>query len=76
MVLYDLIKRDIVPYMEIKYHEITCKRQINLYHRNMEKLENSIKHYEQHIDTCRKTIADYAEKCIKLQLPPITTKFD
>jgi hypothetical protein len=75
-VLYDLIKRDIVPYMEIKNHEIKTKKDIEYYHNQMEKLENSIKIYEQAVTNTRKTLCEFAEKALKLQEGPILTKFD
>jgi hypothetical protein len=75
-VLYDLIKQDVVPYMELKQHELTSKKDIECYHRTMEKLESDIKVFERSIESHRKAISDYAKKCIALQNPPITTKFD
>ena len=75
-VLYDLIKRDVVPYMETKQHEINCKKTIEFYQHNMENLEKKIKEFERHIETYRKTIADYAAKCTALQAGPVLTKFD
>jgi hypothetical protein len=74
--LYELIKRDIVPYMEIKQHEIKSKKDIEYYHTQMEKLERDIKVYEQSINHARKTMCEYAEKALKLQQPPTLTKFD
>jgi hypothetical protein len=74
--LYDLIKRDIVPYMEIKHWELKSKKDIECYHRSMEKLENDIKVYERSIESHRKSISEYAKKCIALQTPPPVTKFD
>jgi hypothetical protein len=75
-ILYDLIKRDVVPYMEIKDHEIKSKKDIEYYHRCMEKLENDIKTFERSITSHRKTLGEYAAKCIALQNPPNLTKFD
>ena len=75
-ILYDLIKRDVVPYMELKQHEISSKKDIEYYHRCMEKLENDIKVYERSIESHRKSISEYATKCIALQNPPNYTKFD
>ena len=75
-VLYELIKRDIVPYMELKQHEIRSKKDIEYYHNQMEKLERDIKMYEQSIIHTRKTLCEYAEKALKLQQPPVLTKFD
>lgn len=75
-ILFELIKRDIIPYMEIKNHEIKTKKDIEYYHNQMEKLENSIKIYEQAITNTRKTLCEYAEKALKLQDGPILTNFD
>lgn len=75
-ILYDLIKRDVVPYMETKQWEISTKKEIEYYHNQMEKLERDIKTYEQSIINTRKTLCEYAEKALKLRQPPIITKFD
>ena len=75
-VLYELIKRDVVPYMETKQWEISSKKEIEYYHNQMEKLERDIKTYEQTIINTRKTLCEYAEKALKLSAPPILTKFD
>jgi hypothetical protein len=75
-VLYDLIKRDVVPYMEIKEWENTSKKTVQNYHSYMERLENEIKHYEKCIQNHHKLIGEYAKKCVDLQTPPKTTKFD
>lgn len=75
-VLYDLIKRDIVPYMEKKQWEISSKKDIEYYHNQMEKLERDIKMFEQSIINTRKTLCEYAEKALKLSTPPTYTKFD
>ena len=42
----------------------------------MEKLERDIKTYENSIIHTRKTLCEYAEKALKLQQPPVLTKFD
>lgn len=75
-VLYELIKRDIVPYMEVKNHEIKSKKDIEYYHTQMEKLERDIKMYEQSIIDTRKTLCEYAQKALNLQKPTVLTKFD
>ena len=74
--LYDLIKRDVVPYMETKHWENKSKKDIEYYHNQMEKLETAIKGYENSIAHTRKTICEYAQKCLALQTPPSLTKFD
>ena len=42
----------------------------------MEKLEHSIKIYEQAITNTRKTLCEFAEKALKLQDGAILTNFD
>lgn len=74
--LYDLIKRDVVPYMELKHHETASKKDIEYYHNQMEKLERTIKQYETGIVDTRKLLCEYAQKCLKLSEPPVLTKFD
>ena len=75
IILYDLIKRDLVPYMELKEHISKSKKDIDYFHRDMEKLENDIKLWERTIESNRKSIGEYAAKCIALETP-ILTKFD
>ena len=75
-VLYELIKRDIVPYMEKKQWEITSKKDVEYYHNQMEKLERDIKIYEQSIIEKRKRLCEYAERAIKLGTPPKYTIFE
>jgi hypothetical protein len=75
-ILYDLIKKDVVNYMEIKNHESKSKKDIEYYHNQMEKLERDIKAWESAIVNARKSIGDYAKRCIELQKPPVLTKFD
>lgn len=74
--LYELIKRNVVPYMEIKDWELKSKKDIDVYHKYMEKLERDIKTYEQSINQTRKIICEYAQKCLALQTPPNITTFD
>ena len=74
--LYDLIKRDVVPYMEIKDWEIKSKKDIEYYHKQMEKMEQAIRAYENAIINTRKTMCDYAQRALALQTPPAVTKFD
>jgi hypothetical protein len=74
--LYDLIKRDVVPYMEIKQWELKSKKDIEMYHNYIEKLEKDIKTYEDFITKTRKTICDYAQLALDLQNPPKVTSFD
>jgi hypothetical protein len=74
--LYDLIKRDVVPYMEIKHWEIRSKKDIENYHKIIEKEERNIKTFEEAIENTRKVICEYATKALALQTPPTVTKFD
>jgi len=71
--LYDLIKRDVVPFMEIKQWEITSKIEIERYHKAIEREEKTITYFEKAIETARRTMCEYAEKAVALQSPPETT---
>ena len=74
--LYELIKRNVVPYMEVKEWELKSKKDIDVYHKYMEKLERDVKTYEQCVNQTRKTICEYAQKCLALQTPPNITTCD
>jgi hypothetical protein len=74
--LYNLIKRDVIPYMETKQHEIRSKSQIESYHAGIDKYERLIKQAEESIIAYRKIICEYAQKSIDLSKPAKLTKFD
>lgn len=74
--LYHLIKRDVVPHMEIKRWEITSKKDIEHFHNLIEEGQENIKIYERSIETTRKLMAKHAESALALYSPPETTKFD
>jgi hypothetical protein len=76
MILYELIKRDVVPYMEQKEHDINNKKDIECYHRCIEKLERDIIIFENRIKSHRRSINTYVNTCIALQTPPSITNFD
>lgn len=75
-ILYDLIKRDVVPFIEIKAWEVSSKDTVNGYHRYMEHLEGEIKRWEAAIADNHRKIGEFAAKCVALQTPPEVTKFD
>ena len=74
--LYELIKRDVIPYMEIKDWEITSKNRLEYYHHLIEKEEMIIKQYETIINSSRARMGEYAEKALACHNPAETTKFD
>lgn len=74
--LYDLIKRDVVPYMEIKDWEIKSKRNIEYLHSLIEKDEQIIKNIEQSIEKYRRNMSDSAQKVLEWRIRPQTTVFD
>lgn len=74
--LYDLIKRDIIPYMELKNWVIRSKKEIEYFHRLIEREEATIKHYEKSIERSRQFMCDYAKKALAWQDPPVTTSFE
>ena len=74
--LYELIKRDVIPYMEITEWQIKSKKDINYYHKQMEKMERDIKSHENAIINIRKMICDHAQRALTLQIHPPVTKFD
>jgi hypothetical protein len=74
--LYELIKRDLVHYMERKNHEITSKKTLEDYHRRIEKLEKDIASWEASIEWGRKTICELAQKSLDIAAGPKLTVFD
>lgn len=83
IVLYDLIKRDVVPYMELKEWERTRSKtiesfnnQISRYEYTIKVYEKGIKDYNKLIEQCRTAICEAAKKAIEAQSPPEATKFD
>ena len=74
--LFDLIKRDVIPYMELKQHEINSKYTTQRLHYQMEKVERSIKMYESKITDLYKEMGKLSEEVIKCKEPPKPTVFD
>ena len=74
--LYELIKRDVIPYMEIKQWEIQSKKEIEYCHRMIQKEEDSIKTFEESIGYSRRSMCKYAKRAVDLRNPPKTTTFD
>jgi hypothetical protein len=74
--LYELIKRDVIPYMELKQHEINSKSQIERYHYKMEKVERTIKAYESRIADLYKELGQLSEEVMKCKEPPNLTVFE
>ena len=71
--LFDLIKRDVIPYMELKQHEINSKYTIQRLHYQMEKVERSIKMYENRVTELYKEMGKLSEEVIKSkELPKLT----
>ncbi len=82
-ILYDLIKRDVVPYMERKEWERTKDKtiegynnQIARYEDNIKEFEKTIKKYEQDIIDTRARICKLAKKALNTMNPPEPTTFD
>jgi len=82
-ILYDLIKRDVVPYMERKEWERTKDKtiegynnQIARYEDDIKAFEKTIKSYEKYITDTRAKICDLAKKALKTMNPPEPTTFD
>ena len=74
--LFDLIKRDVIPYMELKQHEINSKYTIQRLHYQMEKVERSIKMYENRVTELYKEMGKLSEEVIKSKEPPKLTVFE
>lgn len=74
--LYELIKRDVVPYMELKQWEIQSKKEIQKYHNLIEKEENIIIDYQNAINLARARMCEYAKRAFDLHNPPERPIFD
>jgi hypothetical protein len=75
-VLYELIKRDVIPYMEMKTYEQTIERKSKYYRSKMKMLENTIKSAENKIERTRERMVEYVRQYEELQNPPKLTVFD
>ena len=73
---FNLIRRDIIPYMELKQHEINSKQQIERCHYQMKRVENNIKMYESRIADQYKELGKLSEEVIKCGAPPKLTVFE
>jgi hypothetical protein len=74
--LFDLIKRDVINYMELKKHEIDNKYIIERNHYIMGKIERTIKAFESRIAECYKELGKLSEEVIKCKQPPPLTVFE
>jgi di/tripeptidase len=81
-ILYELIKRDVVPYMERKEWERTKDKNIETYNNQIARYEDDIKAFEKTIKTYEKYITDtrakiceLAKKALNTLNPPEPTKF-
>ena len=74
--LFDLIKRDVIPYMELKQHEINSKWKIQGFHYRMGKIEKTIKMYESRIADLYKEMGELSAEVIKCNEPPPLTVFE
>lgn len=74
--LYELIKRDLVHYMERKNHEITSRKTLEYYHKSIDAREKNIKTYEAQIETARKAVCEFAQKSLDIANGPKLTVFD
>ena len=71
--LFDLIKRDVINYMELKRHEIENKYIIGRKYYQIGKIERTIKAYEIRIAQFYKELGKLSEDVIKCkQQPPLT----
>lgn len=82
-VLYELIKRDVIPYMELKSWEVTCKEeteqcnaQIRVYNERIKDWEELISRHQVYISNYQESIADLAQRALDAQKPPVLTSFD
>jgi len=73
--LYDLIKRDVVQHMELAHWKVKSKKDIEYYHKLIEKEEVNIRTYQGLINTSRQSMCTYAERALSLHNPPELTTF-
>ena len=74
--LYELIKRDVIPYMEMKTHERARSRKSKYYRSRMKSLESVIKTAENKIEKAKDNMLLYSIQYHELQKPPKLTVFD
>ena len=74
--LYELIKRDVIPYMEMKTYERIKSDRSKYYRSRMKRLESVIKTAEDKIEKTREKMVEYSKQYDKLKKPPKLTVFD
>jgi len=74
--LYELIKRDVIPYMELKSYEQSKSIKSKYYRSRMKSLEIVIKTAENRIEKARDNMLLYSIQYDELQKPPKLTVFD
>ena len=75
-ILYELIKRDVIPYMETKLHQQVNERMSKYYRYRMKALESVIKTAEDKITKTQEKMVLYSQQYEELQIPPKLTVFD
>ena len=74
--LYELIKRDVIPYMEMKTYEQRKNIKSKYYRSRMKSLESVIKSAENKIEKAQEKMVEYSQQYNELQNPPKLTVFD
>jgi hypothetical protein len=74
--LYELIKRDVIPYMEMKTHERIKNLKSKYYCSRMKRLESIIKTAEDKIEKTLQKMVEYSKQYDELQKLPKFTTFD
>ena len=74
--LYELIKRDVIPYMEMKSYERVRSLKSKYYRSRMKSLESVIKTAENKIEKAKDNMLLYSIQYHELQKPPKLTVFD
>lgn len=74
--LYELIKRDVIPYMEMKTYERIKSDRSKYYRSRMKRLESVIKTAEDKIEKTREKMVEYSKQYDEFQKPPKFTVFD
>jgi chaperonin cofactor prefoldin len=67
MILYELIKRDVVPYMEIKAWEKTSKEYIQYYNESIMRLEGDVKKYSGKLEKLDIQVKKYSDNLDKIR---------
>lgn len=65
--LYNMVKDEVIPYMEKKYAEVCTKKEIKIIKREISKYEKKIKKYQENIYSYQNKLSEFNNRLTELE---------